>query len=71
MIYVIVGLGGLDAEVFCAANDFEQAQGRVFQAIVRIIEKSPLLRGSARITANKLSSRQPARRSRRSPTVFE
>jgi len=37
------------------ANDFDQAQGRVFQAILRIIEASPLLRGSMlNITASKI-----------------
>ena len=39
MLYVIVVLGGLYAEGYCCANDYEQAQGRVFQAIARIIEK--------------------------------
>lgn len=36
VLYVIVVLGGPYAEAYCIANDFEQAQGRVFQAIVRI-----------------------------------
>ena len=54
MIYVIVVLGGPYAEAFCVANDFEQAQGRVFQAIVRIIEASPMLRAAAKITANRI-----------------
>ena len=53
-IYVIMCLGGPFAEAYCVANDFEQAQGRVFQAIVRIIEASPLLRQSAKVTANKV-----------------
>jgi hypothetical protein len=54
MLYVVIVLGGPYAEGYCAANDFDQAQGRVFQAIVRIIEASPLLRDSAKITANKV-----------------
>jgi Phage Terminase len=54
MLYVIICLGGSYAEGYCVANDFDQAQGRVFQAIVRIIEASPLLRGSAKVTANKV-----------------
>jgi phage terminase large subunit-like protein len=54
MLYVIVALGGSYAEGYCAANDFDQAQGRVFQAICRIIEASPMLRDSAKITANKI-----------------
>jgi phage terminase large subunit-like protein len=53
-IYVIVVLGGPYAEGYCVANDFDQAQGRVFQAIARIIEASPLLRDSAKITVNKI-----------------
>src|SRR6516225_11302762 len=32
MLYVIVGIGGPYAEGYCLANDYEQAQGRVFQA---------------------------------------
>src|SRR6516162_3619306 len=54
VLYVIVCLGGRYAEAYCVANDQEQASSRVFQAIVRIIEASPLLRGTAKITANKV-----------------
>ncbi|MBE3602161.1 hypothetical protein IMX07_00820 [bacterium] len=54
MLYVVVALGGPYAEGYCAANDFDQAQGRVFQAIMRIIAASPLLRNSARVTANRI-----------------
>ncbi|MBF6570424.1 MAG: hypothetical protein IVW54_16280 [Candidatus Binataceae bacterium] len=54
MLYVIVALGGPFAEGYCAANDFDQAQGRVFQAICRIIEASPMLRDSAKVTANRI-----------------
>jgi hypothetical protein len=53
-IYLITCLGGTYAEAYCVANDFEQAASRVFQAIARVIEKSPLLRDSAKITANKI-----------------
>jgi phage terminase large subunit-like protein len=53
-LYVILALGGPYAEGYCVANDFEQAQGRVFQAIVRIIEVSPLLRSAAKLTANRI-----------------
>ena len=53
-LYVVVCLGGPYAEAYCVANDFEQAQGRVFQAIARIIEASPMLRSSAKITANRI-----------------
>ena len=55
VLYVIIVLGGPYAEAYCLANDFDQAQGRVFQAILRIIEASPLLRGSMlNITASKI-----------------
>jgi phage terminase large subunit-like protein len=54
MLYVIVVLAGPHAEGYCCANDFEQAQGRVFQAICRIIEKSPLLKRSAKITSDRI-----------------
>ncbi len=54
MLYVIVALGGPFAEGYCVANDMEQAQSRVFQAIARIVEASPLLRDSATITANRI-----------------
>src|SRR6266851_5500606 len=57
MLYTIICIGGPYAEGYCVANDLEQAQGRVFQAIVRIIEASPLLRHIAKITANKIEFR--------------
>jgi len=53
-IYVVLVMGGPYAEGYCVANDFEQAQGRVFRAIGRIIEASPLLRSSAKIGMNKI-----------------
>jgi Phage Terminase len=46
-LYVIVVLGGRFAEALCIANDLEQASSRVFQAIRRIIEASPLLKHEA------------------------
>jgi phage terminase large subunit-like protein len=46
--------GGAYAEGYCIANDYEQAQGRVFQAIRRIVEASPLLRREAKITVNRI-----------------
>ena len=53
-LYVVVVLGGRYAEGYCVANDLEQAQSRVFQALGRIIEASPLLKNSARILSNKI-----------------
>ena len=40
VLYVIVILSGPNAEAFVLANDFEQAQGRVFQAIARMVDSS-------------------------------
>jgi hypothetical protein len=54
VIYVVVVLGGPYAEGIVCANDLEQAQGRVFQAIARIIDASPLLKDSAKVTANRI-----------------
>ena len=47
-IYIAVAIGGPFAEVYCLANDYEQATSRVFQAAARIIEASPLLRAAPR-----------------------
>jgi terminase large subunit-like protein len=46
--------GGPFAEGYCVANDLEQAQGRVFQAIRRIVEASPHLKRAARVTASRV-----------------
>lgn len=53
-LYVIVALGGRYAEGYCVANDFEQAQSRVFQAIQRIVMASPLLDRASRNYSNKI-----------------
>jgi phage terminase large subunit-like protein len=54
VLYIVRVLGGRFAEGIIVANDYEQAQGRVFQAIARIVEASPLLADDASITANKI-----------------
>jgi phage terminase large subunit-like protein len=46
--------GGRFAEGYAIANDLEQAQSRVFQAIKRIVEASPLLKREAKVTADKI-----------------
>jgi phage terminase large subunit-like protein len=51
---MVLVFGGPFAEGVCIANDFEQAQGRVFQAIKRITEASPHLRRAARVTASRV-----------------
>jgi Terminase large subunit, ATPase domain len=56
-MYLLVAtlvFGGRYAEGYAVANDFEQAQGRVFQAVKRIVEASPLLEQEANITASKI-----------------
>jgi phage terminase large subunit-like protein len=55
LIYVVVVLGGHFAEGYCVTNDFEQAQGRVFEAARRIIAASPLLRGSVKVANNRIA----------------
>lgn len=47
--------GGTFPEVICAANDYEQSVGRVFAAIRKIVQCSPLLRADARITSDKIT----------------
>jgi phage terminase large subunit-like protein len=47
--------GGAYPEATCCANDYEQAQGRVFMMIKRIIEASPLLRAAAKITESRIT----------------
>jgi phage terminase large subunit-like protein len=47
--------GGAFAEGYCVANDLEQAQGRVFQSVRRIVEVSPHLKNEAAITANRIT----------------
>jgi phage terminase large subunit-like protein len=54
MLYIVIVHGGLFAEGYCCANSFEQAQGRVFAALVRIVEASPLVRRGVKITANRV-----------------
>lgn len=51
---MILLFGGRFAEGYALANDLEQAQSRVYQAIKRIIEASPLLKAEARVTADKI-----------------
>ena len=54
IIYAVRVLGGRFAEGYCVANDFEQAQGRVFTAVSRIVAASPVLAADAVMTADKI-----------------
>ena len=55
VLTTILLFGGRFAEGYALANDEEQAASRVFQAIRRIVEASPLLKREARITADRIS----------------
>jgi phage terminase large subunit-like protein len=52
---VILLYGGSHPEATLAANDQEQAVGRVFEMVRRIVECSPLLKREARITSDKIA----------------
>ena len=55
VLTMLLLFGGSYPEATICANDYEQAQARVFTMIRRIIECSPLLRVEARITQDKIS----------------
>jgi phage terminase large subunit-like protein len=55
MIVTLVLFGGRYAEGYAIANDLEQAQSRVFEAVRRIIEASPLLKSECKITSDKIT----------------
>ena len=54
MLTMLLLFGSRFGEGYACSNDFEQSQGRVFQAVWRIVEASPLLRREAKITADKI-----------------
>jgi phage terminase large subunit-like protein len=54
LLTIILLFGSKFAEGYALANDLEQAQSRVYQAIRRIVEASPLLSKIARITNDKI-----------------
>jgi len=56
-IYVAVVLAGSYGEVYSLANDLEQSQSRVYEAISRVIQASPKLRDSAVITNKRITFR--------------
>jgi hypothetical protein len=55
MLTTVLLFGGAFGEGYALANDLEQASSRVFLAVKRIVEASPLLRHEANITANKIT----------------
>lgn len=54
-LYVAAVAGGPFAEVYCLANDLEQAQGRVFQAAARIVQATPWLCELATSTKDRIT----------------
>jgi len=54
LLYVVLVLGGRYAEGYCVANDEEQARGRVFEAVCRMIRAVPALRKVAKISQAKV-----------------
>jgi hypothetical protein len=70
MLTLLLLYGGRFAEGYAAANDLEQAQGRVFEMVRRIVEASPLLRSEAKVGADRVAFTPPVLPSRRSrPTT--
>src|ERR1039458_1516828 len=55
VLTMILLFGKRFAEGYALANDLEQAQSRVFQAIRRIVEASPYLVREAKITSDKIT----------------
>jgi hypothetical protein len=54
VLTTVLLFGGRHPEAICAANDLEQSVGRVFEAIRKIVECSPLLKREAKVTAEKI-----------------
>lgn len=55
VLYVVLVIGGAYAEAYILSNDFEQAQSRVFEAIIRLIRANPALKRVAKITERKIT----------------
>src|SRR5712692_1193743 len=54
LLYVVLVVGGKNAEGLVLANDYDQAQGRVFTAAVKIIRATPWLKPAATITRDRI-----------------
>src|SRR5712691_3341302 len=52
LLYTTICLGGRFAESYVIANDYDQAQSRIFTTAARIVEASPLLQ--AKVTADRI-----------------
>jgi phage terminase large subunit-like protein len=58
LLYCTLNFGKF-GEGYALANDFDQAQGRVFAAAKRIVEASPALAKVATVTANRIEFSEP------------
>lgn len=54
LLTCVILFGGRHAEAYAVANDYEQAQSRVFEQVRRIIEASPTLRQECKIAGEKI-----------------
>jgi phage terminase large subunit-like protein len=54
LIYAVRVLGGRFSEGYCVANSLDQASLRVYQAVQRIVQSSPILAQDARVTSEKI-----------------
>ncbi len=54
-LYVVLVLGGRFAEGYCVANDLEQAQGRVYQALTKVLEANSIFASSYTATGSKVT----------------
>jgi phage terminase large subunit-like protein len=55
LLATVILFGGRHAEAYCVANDLEQATGRVFEMVRRIVEASPTLKSECRIVSDKIT----------------
>ncbi len=54
LLTVLLLYGGRHAEAYVVANDLDQATGRVFEAVRKIVEASPLLRKEAKVLTERI-----------------
>jgi phage terminase large subunit-like protein len=54
LLVALLLFGGKFAEGYACANDLEQAAGRVFAAVARIVQASPLLRSIAKVYSTRI-----------------
>lgn len=57
-LYDVAVVGGRYAEGYCCANDYEQSQGRVFQAVTRIVRANLEAFGPISITRDRITFKE-------------